>query len=75
MPHLLILTGPGTFKWKEADWVVLAICDLDSSSFPSFIDEKINDVFFTESRLAFLAGESVVMSQAGECGPYPVSHR
>jgi hypothetical protein len=75
MPHLLISTGPGTFEWKEADREVLAIGDLDSNSFPSFIDEKINDVFFTESRLAFLAGESVVMSQAGECGPYPASHR
>ena len=75
MPHLLISTGPGTFEWKEPDWEDLAIGDLDTNSFPSFIDEKINDIFFTESRLAFLAGESVVMSQAGKCGRYPARHR
>ena len=75
MPHLLISKGPGTFEWKEADWEDLAIGDLNTNPFPSFVDERLDDAFFTERRLGFLAGESVVTSQAGECGPYPASHR
>jgi len=66
LPHTLVNTGALAFTWDEATWDDLAVGDTDTNSFPSFIGETINDIFFTESRLAFLAGESVIMSQAGE---------
>jgi len=66
MPHTLVNTGALAFTWDEQTWVERSIGDDDTNTFPSFIGETINDIFFTESRLAFLSGESVIMSQAGE---------
>ena len=33
---------------------------------PSFVGQKINNIFFYENRLGFLAGENCVMSETGE---------
>lgn len=66
MPHQLIRNGDGTFTFSEVTWADRVVGDDDNNAMPSFVGETINDIFFTEARLAFLAGESVIMSEAGE---------
>ena len=40
--------------------------DLTSSPEPSFVGQKISDIFFHRNRLGFISGEGIVMSRAGE---------
>lgn len=66
MPHQLTREASGAWRFDRVSYDTRQVGDENSNPFPSFIGETINDIFFTESRLAVLAGESVVMSQAGE---------
>ena len=81
MPHLLIRQADGQFRFTPAngstytisgtDYDVptwgLRICgDIDSSPNPSFVNRKINDMFFHKNRLGFVADENVVLSRSGE---------
>tara|TARA_R100000231_G_scaffold3046_3_gene5621 strand:+ start:13734 stop:16103 length:2370 start_codon:yes stop_codon:yes gene_type:complete len=81
MPHVLIRTADGNFRFTQVDGTNYTINatnysvpafgnrvagDLESSPNPSFIDRKINDMFFHRNRLGFLTDENVVMSRAGE---------
>ena len=65
MPHQLIRESNGTFTFKPADWSSRDAGDDDTNPFPSFIDYKINDLFFHRNRLGMLADENVIMSEAG----------
>jgi hypothetical protein len=62
-------TGPGypagrdysAIKWTSR------ICGDDSTNpQPSFVGQKINDIFLHRGRLGFLASESVILSEVGE---------
>lgn len=66
MPHILIREANGTFTFKEATWADRKVGNLDRVPQPSFVDRKINDVFFHRNRLGFLADENVVFSRSGE---------
>ena len=81
MPHVLIRTADGNFRFSQVDGSIytisgtdydvplwgLRICgDIDSSPNPSFVGRKINDMFFHKNRLGFVADENVVMSRSGE---------
>jgi len=81
MPHLLIRTADGHFRFTPANgssytigatsysvpaWGTRDVGDLDSSPNPSFVDAKIKDIFFHRNRLGFLTNENVTMSRAGE---------
>ena len=81
MPHVLIRTADGNFRFTQVDGATytisgtdydvplwgLRICgDIDSSPNPSFVGRKINDMFFHKNRLGFVADENVVMSRSGE---------
>ena len=66
MPHLLIRQPNGSFSFEEAEWGDRAVGDEVSNSNPSFVDQKIADVFFFQNRLGILAGENVVMSRTSE---------
>jgi hypothetical protein len=66
MPHLLVRNASSTFTFKAATWDARAKGDDDSNPFPSFIGETIKDIFFAKARLAFVAGEGLIMSEAGE---------
>tara|TARA_B100001939_G_scaffold347626_1_gene369840 strand:+ start:633 stop:3362 length:2730 start_codon:yes stop_codon:yes gene_type:complete len=48
-------------KWGER-----TVGDLDSAPNPSFIGNKINNVFFFRNRLGFLAGDNVILSRVSE---------
>ena len=81
MPHLLLRTADGNFQFTPADGHTYDIGGTDytvplwgerqaggttTNPDPSFIGEAINDIFFFKNRLGFLAGEKVIMSEAGE---------
>ena len=65
MPHQLVRLSNGTFEFKPASWTERSAGDNDTNPFPSFVDYKINDIFFHRNRLGFLSDENVIMSEAG----------
>ena len=68
------LTNPGTvnevatFTIKQFTYADRAVGDEETNPLPSFHNKRINKVLFFRNRLAFLAGENVVLSQAGTLG-------
>ena len=81
MPHVLIRTADGNFRFTQVDgstytisatdydvpsWGTRTVGDLNSAPNPSFIGKKINDIFFHRNRLGFIADENVIMSRSGE---------
>lgn len=65
MPHALIREANGEFTFRAIDWGERGTGDDDTNPLPSFVDSRINDVFYFRNRLGFLAGENVVMSRSG----------
>ena len=79
MPHVLIRQADNTFVFQKADgtnhdgydysefgWANRICGDLDTNPNPSFVGEKINDIFLFKNRLGLLAGENVIMSESGK---------
>ena len=81
MPHLLIRTADGNFRFTPADGSTYTVSgtqfdvqeygprvagDLESAPDPSFVGRKINDIFFFRNRLGFISDEEVNMSRAAE---------
>ncbi|BAQ94223.1 tail protein [uncultured phage_MedDCM-OCT-S30-C28] len=81
MPHILIRTADGNFRFTQVDgssytisstsydvptWGTRICGDIDSVPDPTFIGRKLNDIFFHRNRLGFLADENVIMSRSGE---------
>ena len=80
LPHLLIRTADGNFRYTPADGSTYTISGVTytvpkfngrvagdelSSPHPEFIGQKISDIFFFRNRLGFLSGDNVFMSRAG----------
>ena len=81
MPHLLARQANGEFRFCEADGDTYTITGTDyvlplygsrsvgdatSAPEPSFVGQKMADIFFHRNRLGFISDESIVMSRAGE---------
>lgn len=66
MPWGLVREANGTFTFRTIDWKERKVGDLDTTPFPSYVGQKLNDIFFHRNRLGLLAGENIVMSKAGE---------
>jgi len=81
MPHILVRQADGEFRFARVDgdtytlsgvtytlpkWGERTVGDLDSAPNPSFIGDKINNVFFFRNRLGFLAGDNVILSRVSE---------
>jgi len=66
MPHLLIRQSDGSFTFEQASWGDRAVGDETSIPTPSFVGNKISDVFFFQNRLGLLAEENVIMSRTSE---------
>jgi len=81
MPHVLIRQADGNFRFARVDggtytisgttytlpiWAERIAGDLISAPDPSFIGQKINNVFFFRNRLGFLAGDNVILSTVSE---------
>lgn len=66
MPHILVHEADGTFTFKMAEWARCNAGSTETCPDPSFTGGYIQDVIFYRDRLGFLAGESVILSQAGQ---------
>ena len=81
MPHVLIRTADGNFRFTQVDASQYTISgttfdvptygtrkcgDEVTVENPTFIGRTINDIFFHRNRLGFLSDENVVMSRSGE---------
>lgn len=81
MPHILIRTADGNFRFTQVDgssytisgtsydvpaWGQRVCGDETSVADPTFIGRTLNDIFFHRNRLGFLADENVIMSRSGE---------
>lgn len=66
MPHTLVRNVDGTFTFAPASWDDRTKGTIASNPDPSFVGQKITDIFFYRNRLGFLSDESVIFSEAGE---------
>lgn len=66
MPHALVREANGTFTFKLLEWGDRIVGDDKSAPQPSFVNRKIQDIFFYRNRLGLIADESVCFSEAGE---------
>ena len=81
MPHVLIRQADGNFRFARVNggsytisgttytlpvWGGRVVGDLESAPNPSFIGNKINNVFFFRNRLGFLAADNVILSTVSE---------
>jgi len=66
MPKTIERVSTNIFEVKNIDYEPRYVGNNISAPYPSFIDKRINDVFFFQNRLGFLAGESVVLSRSGD---------
>ena len=57
-----------TFTVKQFTYADREVGDDNSNPFPTFKDKRINKVLFFRNRLAFLAGENVILSRPGTLG-------
>jgi len=65
MPRMLVSTAPNTFEIRRMGFNELKAGDLDSNPYPSFIGNKINNIFQYKNRLGFLSLSAVILSEAG----------
>lgn len=71
MPHTLRQLEDGSFTFSQASdnnaqtWSHRQAGDDNTNPSPSFVGQKIQDIFFHRNRLGVLAGENVVFSEAG----------
>jgi len=64
MPHQLIQNADESFSFQPISWDNRKCGDNDTNPFPSFIGNKITDIFFHRNRLGILSGENVIFSEA-----------
>ena len=57
-----------TFTIKQFTYADREVGDDTTNPFPSFKDKRVNKVLFFRNRLAFLAGENVILSRPGTLG-------
>ena len=65
LPHQLVSNADGSFTFAPASFKDRAVGDDGTNPFPSFLDHKLNDIFFHRNRLGFLADENIILSEAG----------
>jgi hypothetical protein len=66
MPHTLIKNADGTWTFKPHDWTERKAGDRESNPQPSFVGQKITDIFNYANRLGFLADENIILSEANQ---------
>ena len=71
MPHTLRQLDDDSFTFSQASdnneqtWAHRQAGDDNTNPAPSFVGQKIQDIFFHRNRLGVLAGENVIFSEAG----------
>jgi hypothetical protein len=70
MPWALLREPDGSFTLTPFSWAPRRVGDANSNPGPTFLGRTINDVFFYQNRLGFVADESCVVSCAGDFGNF-----
>ena len=65
LPMRLINTGVNQFTLETSSWDLRKAGDDDTNPFPSFVGNKLNNLFLYKNRLGFLSQDQVVLSEAG----------
>ncbi len=65
MPHQLRQNADYSFTFGQGAWDNRVCGDDNTNPFPSFVGQRITDIFFHRNRLGVLAGENVIFSEAG----------
>jgi len=68
MPIVIQRTTATTFTVKQFTYADRAVGDDLTNPLPTFVNKRINKVLFFRNRLAFLAGENVILSRPGTLG-------
>ena len=58
--------GRSNFSLSQITWTDRIAGDLNTAPDPTFIGERINDMFFHKNRFGFLANENIILSELGE---------
>ena len=74
MPHVMIRESDGSFTVRPLSaeysetlyWAGREVGDEDSNPEPSFVGQKVRDMFFYMNRLGFLSSDAVILSQPGD---------
>lgn len=66
LPVVLIDNLDGTWTLDYRDYPGRTVGDADSNPAPSFLGQKISDMFRYKGRLVLLSGENIIMSRKGE---------
>jgi len=66
MPHQLVRNADGTFTFSRVSWQTRVVGDASSAPEPTFVGQKITDVFFFRNRLGFSADEHIIFSAFDE---------
>ena len=64
MPHVLVRESDGTWTFERHYWIERPAGDADGNQTPSFVGNKINDIFVYTNRLGLLADENVILSES-----------
>ena len=68
MPLVIQRTATTPFTVKQFTYANREVGDDETNPIPSFVGKRINKVLFFRNRLAFLAGENVVLCRPGTVG-------
>jgi len=66
LPHQIVRDSDGSFRYEPVTYNDRTVGDDETNPLPSFVGKKISNLFFYRNRLGFLAGDSVVLSKAGD---------
>jgi hypothetical protein len=66
MPHQLVRQADGSFKYEPVTWINRLVGDKDTNPLPTFVGQKISNLFFYRNRLGFLSNGNVIMSKAAD---------
>ena len=65
LPYSLVNDNTNQFLLRPTSYASLQVGDLTSNPNPSFVGNKISNMFFYKNRLGFVSSDNVSMSEAG----------
>ena len=66
MPHQLVRQANGSFEYGPVTWIDRLVGDDNTNPLPTFVGQKISNLFFYRNRLGFLSNGNVIMSKAAD---------
>lgn len=66
LPLQLVNSDVNTFTLDTTSWTRRRVGDDETNPFPSFVDQKINNMIFFKNRFGFIFQDIIVLSEAAE---------